>query len=128
MLLAVLLAGLLAGCSGSDDDRAEPRTGPSPPSPRRPRPRRRPQPAPRPEVKACYRLAYDEAVAPTSRRKPVPCEREHTATTFHVGTLDAVVDGHLLAVDSRPVQDAGRHRVPDAGSATSSAARSRSAG
>ncbi len=33
------------------------------------------------------------------------CDREHTATTFHVGTLDALADGHLLAVDSRQVQD-----------------------
>ena len=35
---------------------------------------------------------------------PVPCTRPHTAMTYAVGTLDTVVDGHLLAVDSRRVQ------------------------
>jgi hypothetical protein len=34
----------------------------------------------------------------------VPCSRPHTARTYAVGTLDAVVDGHLLAVDSRRVR------------------------
>jgi hypothetical protein len=56
--------------------------------------------APRPKAGACYRLAYDEAVAPTSRSKPVSCAGAVNARTFYVGTLDTVVDGHLLAVDS----------------------------
>ena len=60
--------------------------------------------APRPRADACYRLAYDDAVAPTSRGKPVPCSGGVTARTFYVGSLDTVVDGHLLAVDSTRVR------------------------
>jgi hypothetical protein len=60
--------------------------------------------APRPRAGACYRLAYDDAVAPTSTRRPVSCSGAVTARTFYVGTLDTVVDGHLLAVDSGRVR------------------------
>jgi len=102
-VVAVMLAGLLAGCTGSDDP-AEPTS----PSGSASSPTATPTPAqavPRPEQGACYRLTYDEAVAPTTSRKPRGCDREHTATTFQVGTIDALTDGHLLAVDSRQVQD-----------------------
>jgi hypothetical protein len=34
----------------------------------------------------------------------VRCNERHTAQTFFVGRLDTVVDGHLLAVDSRKAQ------------------------
>ena len=102
-LSVVLAAGLAAGCSGSDDDPAEPAaSSPSASPTATPTPA---EAAPRPPKKACYRLAYEEALAPTTPRRPVSCGRKHTAATFHVGTLDAVVDGHLLAVDSRTVQD-----------------------
>ncbi len=57
-----------------------------------------------PDRRGCYRLSYDQALAPTTHRKAVPCDRPHTATTFLVGDLDTVVDGHLLAVDARRVQ------------------------
>ena len=60
-------------------------------------------PAP-PEVGACYDLGFDAATAPTSETDPVACRRSHTAQTFHVGRLRTVVDGHLLAVDSRLAQ------------------------
>ena len=84
--------------------------------------------APRPGAGACYRLAYDDAVAPTSRRKPVSCSGAVTARTFYVGTLDTVVDGHLLAVDSDPgAAPAGRRRAR-AGSRRTSAATSAPAG
>ncbi len=62
-------------------------------------------PAPRPARRACYRLGYADAVAPTTEVAAVDCARRHTSLTFRVGTVDAVVDGHLLAVDSRHVQD-----------------------
>ena len=62
------------------------------------------RPAPRPRARACYRLTYDQAIAPTTKADPVPCRRPHTSVSHHVGTIDAVVDGHLLAVDSRRVQ------------------------
>jgi len=57
-----------------------------------------------PEVGACYDLGFDAATAPTSETDPVACRRSHTAQTFHVGRLRTVVDGHLLAVDSRLAQ------------------------
>ena len=38
-------------------------------------------------------------------RDPVPCAQPHTTQTFKVGTLTALSDGHLLAVDSPAVQD-----------------------
>ena len=53
---------------------------------------------------ACYRLDFRAATEPTNDSAPVPCGRRHTAQTYHVGRLDTVVDGHLLAVDSRLAQ------------------------
>jgi hypothetical protein len=43
-------------------------------------------------------------LAPTTDAAPVSCRRPHTAQTYHVGTLDPVVNGHLLAVDAKRVQ------------------------
>ena len=60
--------------------------------------------APRPAGARLLPLNRDVAVAPTSDARPVPCARLHTAVTYAVGTLDTVVVGHLLAVDSRRVQ------------------------
>ena len=61
-------------------------------------------PAPRPPRAGCYRFGFDAALAPTTDVRPVPCTRRHTSVTYAVGRLDTVVDGHLLAVDSRRVQ------------------------
>jgi hypothetical protein len=100
LAVLLLLAALASGCSGADDD-------PDPAPPTSAAPSGSPTAAravPAPNRLACYRLQYDEAVAPTTERKPSSCRREHTAMTFHVGTLDALVEGHLLAVDSRRVQ------------------------
>lgn len=63
-----------------------------------------PAPPGPPHVDACYRLGFDEATEPTSSASPVPCSRRHTAQTYFVGRLDTVVDGHLLAVDSKRAQ------------------------
>jgi len=63
-----------------------------------------PESARRPPAGACYRLDFDEATAPTTDSPPVSCRKRHTARTYHVGRLDTVVDGHLLAVDSRLAQ------------------------
>jgi hypothetical protein len=107
----VLALGLLGGCGGGVPGAApSPQATPSgptstatstatvtvgPPSAR---------PIPRPARGACYRLTYDEAVAPTSDARPVPCRGTHTTTTYAVGRLDTVVAGHLLAVDSDRAQ------------------------
>lgn len=61
-------------------------------------------PPPSPKVGACYPLPFETAVAPTSEIEAVKCSAKHTSETVAVGALDAVVDGHLLAVDSERVQ------------------------
>ena len=98
-LLAVLLLG---GCTGPDDaGSAPPSAASSTSSSATPTTA---EPVPRPAVRACYRLAYGEAVAPTTSVRPSSCARGHTSMTFFVGRLDTLVDGHLLAVDSDRVQ------------------------
>ena len=57
------------------------------------------------EQGACYDLSYDEAVAPTASLRDVDCAADHTAQSFHVGRLERVVGGRLLAVDARRLQD-----------------------
>lgn len=95
---AFLLAAplVLAGCTGDAGDSptaGETRATESPTVHRASTP-------PRPDDGACYRLTYDDAVAPASEAEPVSCRERHNARTFHVGSLDLVVNGRLLAVDS----------------------------
>ena len=104
--IAVLLLALLAGCSGTtgeEPDSAPPSTSTSPSESTSPT--RAPEPPPNPPRDACYGLTYDQAVAPSSRARPVPCRDTHAAETFHVGRLERVVSGRLLAVDSRRLQE-----------------------
>ncbi|MEZ5093036.1 septum formation family protein [Nocardioides sp.] len=110
--VAVLLAAAvaLAGCSGDPGDPATPSTSPTPSAtPTRPP---RAEAAPRPQVGDCYRLSYEQALAPTSEVDPVRCRRGHTAVTYYVGTLDLVVDGHLLAVDAARVRSQAAQACP----------------
>lgn len=99
VLAALLLALLLAGCSGDHD--AGPSEEPAATTPS-PRPRATEPPAPR--EGACYRLAFEDAVAFTNDDRPRGCRKPHTSRTFAVGRLDTVVDGHLVAVDSDRVK------------------------
>jgi Septum formation len=91
-LLLPLVAAMtlaLGACSGSDS--SSPGAGetqvlrsPSPtPSETAP-----PTPPKPPHAHSCYRLGYDEALAPTRTRKPAPCTGPHTAVTFFVGHYD----------------------------------------
>lgn len=57
-------------------------------------------PPPAPPGQGCYRLPFDDLAEPTNSRSPVGCDARHDTQTFHVGTLDLVVDGHALAVDA----------------------------
>ncbi|MFN8194022.1 MAG: septum formation family protein [Nocardioidaceae bacterium] len=106
------VATATAGCSGSGGSgtasSSAPATSPTAPTAS---PTAAPRP-PRPRSGACYRLTYDQAVAPTTERGPVGCGRAHTATTYLVGELDTVVDGHLLAVDAARVQDQVAEECP----------------
>jgi len=100
LLLVAALAVLATGC-----DSGTPSTTPTTPvTSTEPAPILATEP-PRPQEGRCYRLSYEDAVAPTTDATTVTCRKPYTARTFHVGTIDAVVDGHLLAVDSRHVQD-----------------------
>jgi hypothetical protein len=105
--VAATVAGLLlSACTGDPAERPDAPTGTS--SAPASRPTQSPtteqvDAAPPPEG-ACYRLSFAEATAPTTDEQPVRCRRRHTAQTYHVGRLDLLVDGHLLAVDSRTAQ------------------------
>lgn len=100
----------LAGCSGGGDGASGP-SGSATPTPSASASASASSSAPvvaapaRPRDRACYRLAYDAAVAPTTDSKAVPCAKTHTSMTYAVGDLDTLVDGHLLAVDSARVRD-----------------------
>ena len=100
-VLAVAAAALLlSGCSSTSDEepRAAGTTRAAASSSQAPAS----SPPPR---HACYDLAFDDAVKPTSAAAPVPCSASHTAVTIEVGATRPVVDGHLLAVDSDTVQE-----------------------
>lgn len=93
----LVLAGATA-CTGQEDPAPAPTPDPTPtalPSATA---------VPPPSARACYEMAYAEALAPTTAAPEVPCAGEHASQTFAVGRLDTVVDGHLLAVDSTRVR------------------------
>jgi hypothetical protein len=100
LLVAVAVAALTACTGGDGKTSAEQTPTPSTSAPAPPTAIA----VPVPENRACYDLDYDQAVAPTSEADPVDCQADHTSMTFSVGSLEAVVDGHLLAVDSDQVQ------------------------
>jgi hypothetical protein len=104
---------VLAGCSTPVDD---PGAAPSPPATTTSAPTPAPTaPAPpaAPPQGACYQLSYDAALAPTTRGRDVDCAEQHTAQTFHVGRLDRLVGGRLLAVDARALQEQVADTCPD---------------
>jgi len=94
-LLAVLV--LLAACTPEAEPGADPQEATPTPLPSA-------TAAPTPKEGACYRLSFDAALAYTSDAAPRRCRGEHTSVTYAVGALDTVVDGHLVAVDSRRVK------------------------
>ena len=110
---AALLAAVLAfssctsGGDGGDSD-SDTSLSPTP----TPTPVVAAPPPPAPAVGACYRLSYDEALAPTNADTPASCEKGHTSQTFAVGRLDLVTNGHLVAVDSQTVRRQVARRCP----------------
>jgi hypothetical protein len=112
LVTAVLAAALaLSACTSDDepsagdspDESATASTAPSAPPA---------APPATPALGACYRLSYDEAIAPTNADAPISCDKGHTSQTFAVGQLDLVVNGHLLAVDSDAVREQVAKRCP----------------
>lgn len=107
--VGVVAALALTSCTSSTDD--EPTADPTPTASPTPPPPAEPAP-PAPAAGACYRLSYDEALAPTSSDAVIDCGKGHTSQTYAVGELDLVADGHLLAVDSDTVRQQVANRCP----------------
>ncbi|MCW2712486.1 MAG: hypothetical protein JWP24_2680 [Marmoricola sp.] len=106
---ATVVLLLVAGCSSSATRRPAADAGPSPSTVAG-------SAAPAPAVPrsgSCHDLTVTEATEPVDRGDPVPCGRPHTSVTFKVGQLSPVVDGHLLAVDSRTVRAQIARSCPD---------------
>lgn len=109
-LVPALLATLvLAGCTGgSQDPESSPTASPTPTAV----PTARAVPAPK--VGSCHQLTYAEAIAPTAPEGSTPCAKPHTSVTYAAGSLDDVVRGHLVAVDSARVQEQVARTCPQA--------------
>lgn len=121
LAVAVALGPALVACSADEPAPADAgrvsasSAPPATPAPVEPaEPSEPPEPVEPPPTATCYRLSYDDAVAPTSSAPAVRCASPHTAVTFDAGPLDTVVDGHLLAVDSERVQAEVAERCPAA--------------
>jgi hypothetical protein len=110
VLLAMAVTAVLALAACDSDDADQPAAHEAPTAP--PTPVVAPPPPPAPLVDDCYRLSYNEALAPTSEEAPASCAKGHTSQTFAVGQLDLISNGHLLAVDSDAVQMQVAHRCP----------------
>lgn len=102
----VTLLSVFAGCTSGDRSTPTPEPTPTPTPP----PTATPLPAP--AADGCHAITYEQALAPTPTAAPVPCGRPHTAETFAVDRVDAVVQGHLLAIDSAHVQRQVAHACP----------------
>jgi hypothetical protein len=89
IVLACVAAALaLAACSGPSSSTAGPEPTPLLRSPTAtPTETIPPRPPDPPRARTCYRLGYDDALAPTRTEKPVPCTGVHTAVTFFVGSF-----------------------------------------
>ncbi|MEO5711214.1 MAG: septum formation family protein [Nocardioidaceae bacterium] len=108
LVAALATVLLLAGCTGARVSSPEPSPSVPSSSSGSPSPGAAPStpavlPA-APKRAACYRLSTTQLTKPTNASTPVPCGSRHTAQTIYVGTLDTVVDGHAVAVDSATVQ------------------------
>lgn len=116
VLLATLLLLLVAGCSSSSSSAASKEESAGTPSPSTAASSAAPAPA-APRVGSCHELSVSEATDPVDAGGPVRCREPHTSATFKVGEIDPVVDGHLLAVDSRTVRTQIANSCPDSPSA-----------
>ncbi|CAN5694301.1 hypothetical protein BH10ACT10_BH10ACT10_06270 [soil metagenome] len=108
LVAALATVLLLAGCTGTPVSSPEPSPSVPASSSSSPSPEAAPStpavvPA-APKRAACYRLSTPQLTKPTNASTPVSCGSRHTAQTIYVGTLDTVVDGHAVAVDSATVQ------------------------
>lgn len=96
---ALVLLATMTACSEDSADRAAPTPTP-PPTTATPVP-----PGPDPKVGECRDLGFAAATESVDTTPPGACRAPHTSTTYAVGQLDLVVDGHLVAMDSDQVRD-----------------------
>jgi hypothetical protein len=82
---ACALTACSVGTSSTADSRQTPVLRSPSPTPTETIP---PEPPKPPHARTCYRLGYDEALAPTRTKKAAPCTGVHTAVTFFVGHYD----------------------------------------
>jgi hypothetical protein len=97
--LTVVLTVAVTGCSGSTSSSAGAQPTPVLESPTStPTETIPPTPPTPPHPRSCYRLGYDDALAPTRSKKPVPCAGVHTGVTFFVGSYQKslAVDGDAV--------------------------------
>lgn len=95
--IALAAALALSGCSGSGTS--------SPPTPSTsPVTTTAAAPPASPRAGACYDLDVAAALRPTTTAPAVSCAHRHTALTVSVGTINPLLDGHLLAIDSARIQ------------------------
>ncbi len=59
---------------------------------------------PDPKVGECRDLGFGAATQIVDITPPHSCQAPHTSTTYAVGQLDLVLDGHLVAMDSAQVR------------------------
>lgn len=109
--LLVVVLGLVAGCASSEEPESSAEKSPKVAVSSAP-----PPPA-APKVGSCHQLSMSEATDPVDSGEPVPCSRPHTSVTVKVGELSLVVDGHLLAIDSRAVRRQIADACPDSAGA-----------
>lgn len=88
---AVLAVLLLGACTGPDATPTPSASSSSPDATPTPA-----EPVEPPVDRACYRLTYDDAVAPTAAVRPTSCAKPHTSMTFLVGELDTTVDSQRV--------------------------------
>ena len=113
MMRPALLAVVALALSACTSDEPEPEPAADDPPSASPTPTASPTPAPTPPaLGACYRLSYDEALAPTNSETAASCDKGHTSQTFAIGQLDLVANGHLLAIDSDTVRQQVANRCP----------------
>jgi hypothetical protein len=107
----VVLTGCSSGSSSGGGDKAA-----SAPSPEATSASSSAPPPPvAPRVGSCHALTLGEATAPVEAGPAVPCRGAHTSVTVKVGRLTPLVDGHLLAVDSRTVRARVQKACPSSG-------------
>ena len=93
-----LLLLVTAGCGGTPEAKPSP-TPSAPPTTAAPVAAK-----PDPKVGACRNLDFAAATQSVDDTPAIPCKKEHTSVTFAVGQLDLIQDGHLVAMDSKHVQ------------------------